>query len=197
MRSAIEACLCTGSLLAYALPLRPHALHGCIGGGASVLHWWRQLWLAPASAPAWLATKRTQHYVFATLVTSAPVGTRSAPALKYERGPHQKHCLAASMTSAPAGTRLGTRVLCNKSWAAVRFPSSPGSLFILLIKRPDNQLAPDSWPRARVRRDVLEFYGGGEGDGVRYRTRSYHFITAEFAAHTCRSSAQRAYALVN
>ena len=97
---------------------------------------------------------------FYTLVTAAPVGTRAAPAPENARRPDQNHFCNASMKLAPAGARLGTRVFCNKSWAAVRFSSSPGSLFILLIKRLDNKRARELWPRSSTYTDFLEFYGG-------------------------------------
>ena len=89
----------------------------------------------------------------------APVGTRSAPAPEYARRPHQNQSFNASLESAPAGTRRGTRVFCDKSWAAVRFPSSSGSLLILLIKKPDSKRAHELRPRTRMCRDFLEFYG--------------------------------------
>ena len=97
---------------------------------------------------------------FYTLVTAAPVGTRAAPVPDNARRPDQNHFCNASMKLAPAGARLGTRVFCNKSWAAVRFSSSPGSLFILLIKRLDNKRARELWPRSSTYTDCLEFYGG-------------------------------------
>ena len=97
---------------------------------------------------------------FHTLVTAAPVGTRAAPVPENARRPDQNHFCNASMKLAPAGARLGTRVFCNKSWAAVRFSSSPGSLFILLIKRLDNKRARELWPRSSTYTDFLEFYGG-------------------------------------
>ena len=82
--------------------------------------------------------------------SSAPVSTRTAPAPKYAQRPRQNRLSHVPLFLAPAGTRLGTRVFCTKSWAAVRFPPAPGSLYILLIKRLDSTRARELWSRNRV-----------------------------------------------
>ena len=71
--------------------------------------------LAPASAPAFLATSHRPQYELHPLAQSAPVGTRSAPAARTARRCSQKRFRNTPARSAPAGTRVGTRVFCNKS----------------------------------------------------------------------------------
>ena len=71
--------------------------------------------LAPASAPAFLATSHGPQYDLHPLAQSPPVGTRSAPAARTARRCSQKRFRNTPARSAPAGTRVGICVFGNKS----------------------------------------------------------------------------------
>ena len=93
---------------------------------------------APASAPAWFVTSPVREDESDLLAQSAPVGTRSDPVARNAQRCSQKRFRGTPAKSAPVGSRVGTRVICNTSCAAVRFCTSSAPLFILLNKRPDD-----------------------------------------------------------